>query len=75
MQDVESLHCLLRDLSSFTQAMGRLYPHCIGMSWNEEPQFTIARLTVQHLLTLSELATKVRYHSVPDSIKLDLQKV
>jgi hypothetical protein len=24
------LHCLLRDLSSLTQAVGRMYPHFIG---------------------------------------------
>jgi hypothetical protein len=24
------LHCLLRDLSSLTQALGRMYPHFIG---------------------------------------------
>jgi len=25
------LHCLLRDLSSLTQAVGRMYPHFIGV--------------------------------------------
>lgn len=25
------LHCLLRDLSSLTQAIGRMYPHFIGV--------------------------------------------
>lgn len=30
-EDSLLLHCLMRDLSSLTQAMGRMYPHFIGM--------------------------------------------
>lgn len=75
VQDVSTLHSLLRDLSSFTQIMGRLYPQCTTVSVDDEPQFTIARFTINHLLTLNELANKINYHSITDSIKLDFQKV
>lgn len=74
-QDVTSIHSLLIDLSSFTQAMGRLYPQCTGESWKEEFHFTISRLTVQHLLTLQELTKKVQLHSLPVNIRFEFQNL
>ncbi|KAK6641177.1 hypothetical protein RUM44_012886 [Polyplax serrata] len=73
--DVSSLYALLIDLSSFTQAMGRLFPQCTGESWKDEPHFSIGRLTVQHLLILQELIQKVQPHSLPHKAKFQLQNL
>lgn len=75
IQDHILIHSLLIDLSTLTQAVGLLYPQCTGESWKEEPKFTIARLSVQHLLTLQELTKKAQCHSLPVNTKLAFQNL
>lgn len=75
IQDVNNIQSLLRDLSTFTQIMGRLQTQFSGESWQEESQFMPARLTLQHLLTLNELGVNIQYHSLSDNLKMEFQKV
>ncbi|PNF22047.1 Exportin-6 [Cryptotermes secundus] len=55
------LHCLLRDLSSLTQAVGRMYPHFIGQPFST--RFPHAQQLVSRLSVMATYGTRLRpYH-------------
>ncbi|PSN44668.1 Exportin-6 [Blattella germanica] len=55
------LHCLLRDLSSLTQAVGRMYPHFIGQPF--KPRFPHAQQLVSRLSVMAAYGIRLKlYH-------------
>ncbi|XP_021927529.1 exportin-6 isoform X3 [Zootermopsis nevadensis] len=55
------LHCLLRDLSSLTQAVGRMYPYFIGQAFSS--RFPHAQQLVSRLSVMATYGTQQRlYH-------------
>ncbi|XP_049807007.1 exportin-6-B isoform X3 [Schistocerca nitens] len=59
------LHCLLRDLSSLTQLMGRMYPHFIGKVLRT--LFPDAQQLVLQLTGMATYASRVQLHHLHTS--------
>lgn len=56
------LHCFLRDLSSLTQAVGRMYPHFIGQPFIT--RFPHAEQLVSRLSTMATYGTRQRLYQL-----------
>ncbi|KAJ9592278.1 hypothetical protein L9F63_001174, partial [Diploptera punctata] len=60
------LHCLLRDLSSLTQAVGRMYPHFIGQPFNA--RFPHAQQLVSRLSVMAAYGIRLKLYHLQVSV-------
>ncbi|XP_076441128.1 exportin-6-like [Babylonia areolata] len=70
--DCRRLHCMLRDLSSLLQALGRLADHFIGEHFAD--RYTNARLLVERLVQVVSYGSKVKLFEVSTEAENVLQQ-
>ncbi|KAK7112089.1 exportin-6-like [Littorina saxatilis] len=70
--DCRRLHCMLRDLSSLLQALGRLADHFIGEHFAD--RYANSRLLVERLVQVVSYGSKVKLFEVSTETEIVLQQ-